>query len=81
MRAFVLYRKEDVTGVSGTGIVAEGVEFMDGKVSLRWVVGEHRSTVAWDSIHSVEVIHGHDGRTRVVFLDTEHRQLEPDILS
>ena len=35
-RAFVLQRNEDETGVSGTGIVAEGVEFSDGTVALRW---------------------------------------------
>ena len=32
MRLFVLLREEDVTGVSGTGIVAEGVEWQDGRV-------------------------------------------------
>lgn len=69
MRRFVLERDEDVSGVSGTGTVAEGVEFGDGAVALRWVAGEHRSTVIWETIHSVEVIHGHDGRTRIAFLD------------
>lgn len=63
MRTFTLERSKDVTGVSGTGTVAEGVEFSDGKVALRWVVGEHRSTVTWDSIESVEKIHGHNGAT------------------
>lgn len=65
MRTFHLQRNEDVSGVSGTGKVAEGVVFSDGRVALRWF-GEHRSTVLWDSLHSVEVIHGHDGRTRIV---------------
>lgn len=69
MRRFVLERNEDVSGVSGTGVVAEGVEFTDGTVVLRWITGEHRSTVVWPSIRSVEVIHGHDGRTLVKFVD------------
>jgi hypothetical protein len=56
-----------VTGVSGTGTVAEGVEFSDGTVVLKWCVGDHRSTVFWDSITDVEAIHGHDGRTQVVW--------------
>ena len=30
MRAFVLRRHKDETGVSGTGIAAEGVEFSNG---------------------------------------------------
>lgn len=69
MRAFILYRSEDVTGVSGVGIVAEGVEFFDGTVALRWCVGEHRSTVLWPGILSVVAVHGHDGKTEVIWYD------------
>jgi hypothetical protein len=68
-RRFVLQRDEDETGVSGTGQVAEGVEFSDGRVALRWIVGDHRSTVTWDNMDNVEAIHGHNGRTRVVWMD------------
>lgn len=68
-KRFVLYRDTDVTGVSGTGIVAEGARFTDGRVALRWIVGEHRSTVVWDSIESVEQIHGHSGATRIIWVD------------
>ena len=64
---FWLQRNEDVSGVSGIGTVAEGVVFSDGTVALRWVVGEHRSTVLWPSIEAVIAIHGHDGKTRVEF--------------
>lgn len=64
-RRFALQRNEDVTGVSGTGTVAEGVEFSDGTVALRWCVGDHRSTVIWPSIDAVSAIHGHDGRTLI----------------
>lgn len=67
MRAFHLQRDEDETGISGTGRVAEGIEFSDGKVAIRWIVGQHRSTVTWDSIDAVEVIHGHGGRTRIMW--------------
>ena len=67
MRTFTLERDEDVTGVSGVGVVAEGVQFSDGPVVIRWIVGEHRSTVVWPSIAAVEAIHGHEGRTRVVW--------------
>ena len=63
---FALVRDEDETGVSGTGKVAEGVIYSDGHVSMRWIVGEHRSTVAYDSVESVEAIHGHGGKTRIV---------------
>jgi hypothetical protein len=70
VRRFVLQRNEDVSGVSGTGIVAEGVEFSDGTVVIRWL-SDHRSTVIWPDLHHVEVIHGHDGRTVIEFLDEE----------
>lgn len=69
--SFVLYRKEDPTGVSGTGVVAEGVMFSDGTVVIRWIVGEHQSTVVWPNIKAVEKIHGHDGRTVIYWLRTE----------
>jgi hypothetical protein len=68
-RRFTLERAEDVSGVSGVGTVAEGVEFSDGRVVLRWIVGEHRSTVAWDDIDSVIAVHGHDGRSTVNWVD------------
>jgi hypothetical protein len=67
-RLFRLYRRTDVTGVSGTGIVAEGVQFADGVVVLRWL-GEHASTVIWASLDDALAIHGHDGATRVLWAD------------
>lgn len=69
MRRFHLQRTHDETGVSGTGVVAQGVVFDDGHVALRWIVGDHRSTVVWESIESVEAVHGHNGATTVVWLD------------
>ena len=77
MKRFLLQREEDVTGVSGTGVVAEGVQFTDGRVALRWCVGVHRSTVLWDYIAAVEDIHGHDGRTRVVWMDSDDDEVFP----
>ena len=67
MRMFRLVREVDETGISGTGVVAEGIEFSDGRVALRWQTGDHNSTVIWDSIESVRAIHGHGGLTQVVF--------------
>jgi hypothetical protein len=64
---FALYRHQDVTGVSGTGAVAHGVRFADGTVVIRWL-GDKASTVVWDSLDLAMSVHGHDGRTRVVWL-------------
>ncbi len=66
-RLFYLNRLADVSGVSGIGPVAEGIEFTDGRVALRWR-GTHRSTVMYDSIQDVIAIHGHQGSTEVVWL-------------
>lgn len=68
-RRFVLDRSEDATGISGTGTVVEGVQFSDGTVTTRWVVGEYRSHGLYPSIAAVEAIHGHDGLTKVRWLD------------
>lgn len=64
---FGLYRHQDVTGVSGSGTVAYGVQFADGTVVIRWL-GENPSTVVWASLDAAMRVHGHDGRTRVVWL-------------
>lgn len=70
-RAFVLERHTDVSGVSGIGTVAEGVEFSDGTVALRWTSAWPTSVVFHDrGIGAVEAVHGHDGKTRIVWADT-----------
>lgn len=67
-KAFVLQRDEDITGVSGTGIVAWGVEFPDGVVALRWKSEWPTSVVFHDrGMEAVEAVHGHGGKTRVVW--------------
>ena len=62
---FILRRHHDVTGISGTGIVADGVLFPAAGKSVavvRWR-GDRGSTVVWDHIGHVKEIHGHDGNT------------------
>lgn len=71
-RRFQLHRDEDETGVSGTGVVAEGVKFSDGTVALRWTSQWPTSVVFHDrGIEAVEAIHGHGGKTRIVWLDAD----------
>lgn len=70
MRRFRLHRELDLSGVSGIGDVAEGVEFSDGTVAVRWK-GMWPSTTVWPSIASVIAVHGHDGTTQVQWLDEE----------
>jgi hypothetical protein len=66
----MLDRLEDVTGISGRGVVAEGIEFSDGVVCLRWITEWPSSVVHYDrGIDSVEAVHCHGGATRIVWLD------------
>jgi hypothetical protein len=66
---FHLQRDRDVSGVSGTGLVAHGRVLPGGAVVLEWL-GEW-PTIVFHSrgIESVEAIHGHDGATRIVWDD------------
>jgi hypothetical protein len=68
LRRFLLERHEDPSGVSGTGVVAEGCQFTDGKAVLRWCVGL-RSTAIYDSVDELMQIHGHNGATELVWVD------------
>ncbi|MFD6874517.1 MULTISPECIES: hypothetical protein [unclassified Streptomyces] len=67
-RRFVLLRHTDVSGVSGTGIVADGIRWADGTASLRWR-GDRPSTVHWDQLADAEAVHGHGGATEIVWVD------------
>lgn len=64
MRTFLLVRDVDDTGISGTGIVAEGIEFSDKSVAMRWK-GESPSTSIWANIRHMLLIHGHGTKSRV----------------
>lgn len=66
MKKFWLKRIEDESGISGTGIVAEGIIFTDGVAVLRWLTAGG-STAVYDDIESVKRIHGHNGKTKVVY--------------
>lgn len=70
MRRFELHRDEDETGISGTGRIAQGIQFDDGTAALRWLT-HVRSTGYYDSVDDLLKIHGHGGRTRLVWLDEE----------
>lgn len=67
-RRFVLERIEDESGVSGTGIVAEGVEFSTGQCALSWL-SMNSSVGVYPNIKALERVHGHDGKTLVKWID------------
>lgn len=71
MRRFILVRNEDATGTSGTGVVAEGVEFIEfsnGQVSIHWL-SQLESVNVYANAKVLEKLHGHDGRTLIEWVD------------
>ena len=71
-RLFVLNRLKDISGISGTGLVAEGTQYHDGQCTLSWF-GKHHSLEVHPSIEQIEVLHGHAGATVVEWLTSNER--------
>lgn len=67
-RAFLLIRDADPSGVSGTGTIAEGAQFTSGKVALNWR-SEVASTIVYDSLDDLVLVHGHNGATHIEWLN------------
>lgn len=68
MRRFLLRREEDVSGTSGTGVVAEGIEFSNGQVAVHWI-SQLESVNVYANQKVTNQLHGHDGRTTIEWLD------------
>ncbi len=78
-RRFVLFRLKDETGVSGTGIIAEGIQFSTGECVLGWI-SETPSINIYESIDEIKLIHGHQGKTEIRWIDNkvsgDHEQMQ-----
>ncbi|MEU1373014.1 hypothetical protein ABZ442_05030 [Streptomyces triculaminicus] len=75
-RTFVLQRDVDHSGVSGTGVVADGCLWPDGTATIRWR-GPRPSTVHWQRLDDAIAVHGHGGATRIIWTD-EATEATPD---
>lgn len=62
LRKFILDRVEDVSGNSGTGIVAVGTMFPSGFCVMEWTT-PIKSMGIYHSIAELEALHGHGGKT------------------
>lgn len=62
-----MIRREDVSGVSGTGVVAVGVVLPDGQCVMQWVT-DLSSTTIYRNLNDLIAIHGHGGRTTIEVL-------------
>lgn len=65
---FYLQRDEDVTGISGNGIVARGCDF--GRVAvIQWCTPF--GSINWfDDIDDILKLHGHNGKTKLIFCNS-----------
>jgi hypothetical protein len=75
MRTFTVHREYDASGVSGTGIVVEGVLFSTGVVVVHWLTPAPRGSIGvWDSLDqflSIHVAPHPENQTVVSFDDGE----------
>lgn len=73
MRCFTLRREQDVSGVSGTGVVLEGVVFSTGAVVIHWLTPPPRGSIAlFDTLEqflSIHVVPHPENRTVLTFDD------------
>jgi hypothetical protein len=79
MRRFELVRNEDESGVSGTGVVAEGVQFESGACVFEWFNEKNPNVNTTqngltvkpgpDGVKDLLEVHGHDGRTELRWID------------
>lgn len=70
MKRFYLQRNTDASGVSGVGSVAEGCQFDTGWCALVWLTGKAAMSY-YPDIETLENIHGHQGMTKIVYIDDE----------
>ena len=70
MKRFYLQRIVDASGISGVGKIAEGCQFDTDWCALVWLT-EKTSMSYYPNIDVLESIHGHNGMTRIVWIDDE----------
>jgi hypothetical protein len=83
VKAYHLRRDHDVSGKSGTGHIAQAVEFDDGTVVVHWSGDKTKAGVAstevFNSVADMLKVHGHEGRTVLepIVFDGEQRTATP----
>jgi hypothetical protein len=89
-RTFKLIRLQDLTGTSGTGVVAQGETQADGRTIMRWIVdakladGSKRriqTTTHYETWQDVVLLHGHAGRTVLKWDDSGETVSDWDLLA
>lgn len=70
----LVVRKQDVTGISGLGVIAEFCIFSDGKTAIRWLGGAPQNQPKIEVYDNPTMapfiqISGHNGATELVWID------------
>jgi hypothetical protein len=76
VKPFYMLRHTDVNGLSGTGVVAVGVVWPNGRVSMQWT--SIRSSIEnHDCMESIQELHGHNGNSEFIFGDPPNGDEKP----
>ena len=70
LRRFLLRRSVDMSGMSGVGIVAVGVQFPSGTCVLEWPPPA-ASVGIYASAAAMLEVHGHNGATVLEWIDAD----------
>jgi len=69
-RIYLLVRKEDVSGISGVGVIAQVVEFSDGRAVMHWPENKAEekpeTTTVFPDLRAIRKLHGHGDKTVLV---------------
>ena len=79
MRLWTMYRHQDESGVSGSGIVAQGCMFANGQIAVQWIasaetdVQTKRSMQAFLDVH----VHSHPANGTIITWDDGKQDFYP----
>lgn len=71
MRRFVIVRTNDPQGMSGTGVVGEGIQLTNGSCAYRFMNTEFVIESFAPNVHSIEALHSHLFKepTEIIWVD------------
>lgn len=82
MKKFTMYRPVDETGVSGEGMVAQGLVFADGQACIQWICPPTAGEVQirkWETILDAHVRSHPKNRTIITWEDGTQDCYEPKL--
>lgn len=81
MRPFTVFRQHDESGVSGKGLIIQGVLFANGKCVIQWLVGPDPGDTQvkdWDKFLAVHIESHPQNKTIITFANGEQLFFEPE---